>query len=435
MLLHQRIKLGIQYLAAPMIAAFGLRFMFMASGLLTSLMLARMLSPAGMGAYTEVVAWALLIGGLCQAGWVPFLIREIAVRRSAGRSDQIRGLATSSTWIVTAIGAVGGMAFMLWVRLDAGYAAKEELRLFTVPLVLAISVSAIWQAQVRALGRPLWGQVADYLVRPTSQIILLACLAAGVIAQPSVPAALTVLLLSSIAGVAVAYLLQRRAIRDLPAGERPEPLGMLLNKSMLLNTLIAWASTLNAQIGIILLAQTAPASDVAQFRVAQQLSILMSTGLIVSATLYAPRLSELVQLGRIDELRRISRRICAVSLAFALPIALVYFLMPGATLRLAFGNYYSTATLSLTCLTVGQLVNAAFGAVTPLAIATRNERGALLVHVISVSVNLVLCLALVPQLGALGAAIGASASLISWNLLLFILLWKRTGIRSFAFMG
>ena len=252
---------------------------------------------------------------------------------------------------------------------------------------------------------------------------------------PSVTAALWTLLVSSLIGAGVAYLLLHRAIPDSPLGSAPVSLGMLLNKSLLGNSVIAWASALNSQIGLVMLSYTASTSDVAQFRVAQQMSMLMGTGLIVSAALYAPRLSALVQLDQIDELRRISRRICVASLAFATPIALVYFLIPQSALHLTFGSYYATAAWPLVYLACGQLLNAAFGAITPLAIATRNERSAIAAHIASVVVNFVLCFVLIPRSGAVGAAIAGSASLAAWNLILFALLWKRAGIRSFAFAG
>jgi len=77
-------------------------------------------------------------------------------------------------------------------------------------------------------------------------------------------------------------------------------------------------------------------------------------------------------------------------------------------------------------------VNAATGSVGNLLTMSGHERDAARGFVFAAVLNLVLNVLLIPAYGIVGAAVAAAISLISWNLILAALVYRRLGIHSTA---
>jgi len=83
-------------------------------------------------------------------------------------------------------------------------------------------------------------------------------------------------------------------------------------------------------------------------------------------------------------------------------------------------------------LSVGQLINAATGSVGLLLIMTGYERDAAICVGISAVLNVVLNATLIPKWGLTGAAIATTSSMMVWNILLAIWVYRRLRIHSTA---
>ena len=82
---------------------------------------------------------------------------------------------------------------------------------------------------------------------------------------------------------------------------------------------------------------------------------------------------------------------------------------------------------------IGQLFNAFFGSVGFLLAMTGNEKQSFKGQIFAVPTSLVLCFTLIPAMGAIGAAIAVSSSIVVWNTILGYLVYKKVGIRPSAF--
>jgi O-antigen/teichoic acid export membrane protein len=100
-----------------------------------------------------------------------------------------------------------------------------------------------------------------------------------------------------------------------------------------------------------------------------------------------------------------------------------------------FGPEYREAAAALRILTLAQWAVAAFGLTGALVVLSGHERVALVATGASLAVNAALNLALVPHLGATGAALATLIGLVSGQLALAAWCARRLGLRSEAILG
>jgi len=283
------------------------------------------------------------------------------------------------------------------------------------------------------MGRPFMGQICDYLVRPGVQVAALLLWWLGILGRASGAASAIAIFLFAVATSAVlAFVFERlttagireNAVRRVPP--RSEWVGPLTRIA-----LMALSSALNLQVGTLILANVAPNAEVASFRIAQQLSLLMASGLAAVGTLYAADLSRSFASRAPHWTQRLVTKGAVVSVATALPLAVLYVLFGVPVISLLFGAQYSDAYLPLVVLALGQLANAAFGLAALVAVAGRSETAALQAYILSAIANAALCAILAPVWGALGAAIASAVALVLWNVLLYVHLRRRFGLHSF----
>lgn len=414
-------------------AGFGIRITYTVFAFLISIMLARLLGPAGLGIYYEVVAWVLLIGTIVQSGWNSFLVREVAALREGGRFAELLGLSRFAVRLVTLISIAACLLLLAGSHL---FGDRETFDLFLVgaPALVLLSTSSVRQSITRGLGNPLRGSIGDNLLRPGSQLIGLALFAFGSISAGLTPfAAMAILSIATCISAMAAYVLEQRALRRIPQTHlsRLPPTSEWM-APLVRTAILGWTSALSLQIGTITLGLMGTSIEVANFRVAQQLSILLALGLTVVALLYAKDFSRLHVRGDTEGIQRLAAKGALISGGAALPLGAVFIIAGVPLINFLYGPGFTAAALPLAIMSIGQLVNNLFGPVTSVALGTRNEAAALHAHVISSIGNVVLCLALVPSWGAVGAAIAYAAGLLVWNSILFVFLKRRVGVTCFA---
>jgi O-antigen/teichoic acid export membrane protein len=133
-----------------------------------------------------------------------------------------------------------------------------------------------------------------------------------------------------------------------------------------------------------------------------------------------------------DKLQRMITKSARVILIGSLPIAIVLILFGHWFLLFFFGQDFIQGEKALAILGAGQLINAATGSVGLLLIMTGYERDAAMCVGISAVLNMILNAFLIPKWGLEGAAAATTTTVMFWNILLAILLYKRLGIHSTA---
>lgn len=416
------------------VVSIGMRVTYTGLAFLSTVLLTHLVDPSELGRYFAILALILLIGSTVQSGWAPFLVREIAALHEQGRAAELAGIGRLALRVVGGIAVATSVVAILigFIR----HSSSQDMLLLWIaaPIIPLLSTSSLRQAITRGMGHPLLGQICESLTRPGVQVLGLLCWWAGLFrGLRGAIGALTIFLGAIAVSSVVAYVLERRVTAaarrhlDPRVPPRSEWLGSLVR-----NALIGWSAAVNEQIGTLVLARFAPHAEVALFRVATQTSLLLVLGLNAVITVYAPDLSRSFARKDLPAIQALATRGATFGLLAALPLAAAYLLFGSQVLGLLFGAPYADAHASLVILTIGQLVNAGFGLVMTMAIATRSEGAALKAQLIGAGSNVLLCLVLVPAFGAVGAACASAVSLFLWNLILSRYLLRNFGVRSFV---
>ena len=133
-----------------------------------------------------------------------------------------------------------------------------------------------------------------------------------------------------------------------------------------------------------------------------------------------------------QRLQRVITTAARVTVALALPAALMLSLFARPILGLVFGSEFERGALCLVILCGAQVVNAGAGSVGLILKMTGHERDAALGMAFGAFTNVVLNTALVPVWGIDGAALATGMSLIVWNVFLVARVWKRLSLDSTA---
>jgi O-antigen/teichoic acid export membrane protein len=146
----------------------------------------------------------------------------------------------------------------------------------------------------------------------------------------------------------------------------------------------------------------------------------------------APRVSAFYASGDRTEIERLLARGTRAASALALPPALLLILVGPWFLGL-FGHGFREGSTALTVLVLGQLFNAATGAVGMVLVMTRHERSAIVATLSGTCLNITLCALLIPGWGPTGAATAAAVSMVLINALFMVALVEKLRIRPTIF--
>jgi O-antigen/teichoic acid export membrane protein len=164
----------------------------------------------------------------------------------------------------------------------------------------------------------------------------------------------------------------------------------------------------------------------AAVRVAQALVLF----LIAVNYMFSPFVADLHARGERERLDGLFKTLTRWVVAGSLPILLLLLIVPGPVLHL-FGGEFESGTTALRILLIGQAVNVATGSVGFILIMVGRTGWDLAVYAASFALDLVVAFALVPHLGARGAAIAQAVTLVASNGARLYLVWRFVRIQPF----
>jgi O-antigen/teichoic acid export membrane protein len=179
--------------------------------------------------------------------------------------------------------------------------------------------------------------------------------------------------------------------------------------------------------GILVLGAWGSSADVGIFGVATRLALVSNLILTAVNTATAPRFAALHRRGDREGLERLARRSVALLAVATAPILVAMLAAPGRLMAL-FGAEFAPHGSVLVILALGQSVNLATGSVGQILVMTGHSRAVRQTVLGAAAANLLLSLALVPGLGALGAAAASGVALAIQNVAAALLVWKHLGI-------
>ncbi len=414
--------------------SFGIKAANAGFSFMVTILLARWLGAVGYGEYAFAFALVTLLTTPAQSGLPNLIVRETARGIAQNSPDLVAGVWRWSGrlvgWLSLLMVILAGPALLFW-RGGLGSSQGQTL-VWALALVPLISLGNLRGAALRGLKKVVIGQLPEFIIRPVLFLLLLAGLGLFMGRGVSAPLAMALQVLSSlIAFGAGAWMLWRSTPLDVRTAE-PSSNGKAWLASSLMFALIASFQLINGQASTLILGFLAPIEQVGIFRVAVQVASLASFGLFAVNMVVAPRFADLYTRGKMDRLQHLVTNSARFVLVINLVLVGLFILAGRSFFGLVFGVEFGDSYPLLMILLTGQIVNSLAGSVGMLLAMTGFEKDVVRYQGVAALINIVLCLVIIPPLGAIGAAASSAITLASWNVSLLFVVQRRIGIKSSA---
>lgn len=402
------------------------------SGLLSAVVLARVLEPTGYGIYSYAYAIIAVIMIPVQMGLPNLILRETARANAAEDWSLLRGIWRWSGYVIAVGAALVVCSVTVWLAVtgkNMGTAERNTL-LWGLPLIPLMALSAARASALSGLRLPVRSHLTDQVLRPVVlSTLLLTALGVGVAVNPA----------HAMMFHSIATLLAFAAGAALLAQARPAPMrvpGPIRMKhrswTMALLPLSALAAVqiVNQSADLIMLGIFRTNAEVGLYRIAVSSASLAAIGLTAMSLVLSGHIAHaLAQKDHMGLQRMLSA--AALACTVATTVVLVGFILVGEPmLGLIFSADYIGAYPALIVLTAAQIVSAFFGVNANLLNMAGLERWTLTAFSISVGINIALNLSLIPQFGGLGAGAATLVSMTIWNVLCWFYVRSHLGMDS-----
>jgi O-antigen/teichoic acid export membrane protein len=288
-------------------------------------------------------------------------------------------------------------------------------------------------AALRGLRHVVAGQLPDMVLRPGLLAILVLVLVLGFGEVVTASRAMALHALAATSALLVGAVLLLRVRPSELGSVQPRFSHRAWGRALIPLGLTAGMMVITRQSDIVLLGLFVEVEQVGIYRVAASASLLVAFGLEAVGAVVAPQIARLYARGELRQLQRLATACSRVSLAVALPAALVFVLYGEWLLGVVVGVEYAGGAAALAILAGGQLVNAGMGLVGLLLNMTGHETVVTRTLALAALGHIVANLLLIPVWGMNGAAVATAGTFILWNLLLARAVSKRLGIASAPF--
>lgn len=394
----------------------------------SSVALARLLGPHGLGQYSFVLAIVAVLSVLATLGLPTVVARLLAAYQTKEEWGKARGLLRWSNLLVGAFGIMLGLgltaAGMVW---EGG----EQQWVYSVaaPLIVVLAWANLRQRALQGLHRPLAAQLPEQFIKHTVFLAVVASLwIAGYPFVMRTDGVMAVWLLAGLSnflfGAALLHRLSPQLLRT--AEPRYEPHQWI---TIALPILIADVlAVVLANSDTIILGWLRSPEEVGLYQVALRLSVLMLVLLGASNWVLAPWFARFHITGEKDRLQRVVTRTTRAIFAVTVVLYFVLVLRGEALLGIFFGDEFVEAYPLLLILGAGQLVNVASGPVVNLLAMTGGQRELAWSVAAAAFLNIILCVLLVLAFGLIGAAVCVAFTTGVYNVLLAVVVKRRSGI-------
>lgn len=415
----------------------GLRVLGTGLSVLVTIAIARLFGADALGIYAYCVALLAIAAVPVSNGWSTMILRTVAGYGAIdGEASAMTRMGAQGAVLMALIaGALGYLLVQLVstpVTLGLRPVALMAMALLTFTL-LCNQLSAMRMASMRGIDRPVLGQLPEMLARPALLLlgVVTAWLVFGQSALPQDVARLFMALAiaSSLAALSGHLLLLRVARPAVPASvDRSERKAWLASAAALAGS--AGLVQLNGYIDMLLLGNFATAQDLGHYRTALQIAMLASFGYVALNMLAGQRFARFRRQDDQAGMRATATWLARLGLAAALPMPLILALFGEHAFSLLFGADFTQAAAPALIISCGLAFSAAIGMARTLLVMHHLEFLVMRTTVAALAINVVLCLVLIPRYGILGAAWANFFATCSWNLLLWLLARRKTGIDS-----
>lgn len=395
-----------------------------------TIILARYLGASGYGSYSYFLTIIALLSIPSVLGMDRLLIREVAKYRALGRWDLIKGLQRWTNSIVIIFSLIIAV-----ITIVVGIMFFKDSQNIVMPaffigilLIPLNSLIRLKQAILQGLQQIITGQIPELLVQPLLFIVFLFFAFIIIKVPPTINVGILLNLISTTAAfIAIIYLLKKSLSNEIKKARSA------FRKSEWIRSVIPffWIGIIliiNQRADIVILGAMKNTEAVGIYSIASKLADLITFILITVNTPLAPIIASLYASGEKERLQSLIRKIVRVLFLVSFPVVMLFILL-GKWILLIFGKDFTDGATALAILSIAQFVNVSAGPVGLLLTMTGHEIYAMRGLAVSVIINIILNLKLIPVWGINGCAIASAFSIIIWNFILGWFVYKKAGIK------
>lgn len=404
-------------------------------GFFLTLVLARLLSPEGYGIYSFVFALITLAAIPAQMGIPEVVIRETAKFHAGENWDKLKQL---WRWSFLAVLTTASIAifislisyFLFASGVNPVYKSTFFWGLFLLPFM---AFSSLRGAMLSGLRRVVIGQLPDSILRPAALIFLvLIYVALGSEISPAdvmfyhVIAAIFAFLIGSI-------FLLKAAPSEIKHKIINNTSTLDWTKSAIPLALISGMYVINQQLDILFLGWLSTSENVGIYKVISQIGAFVIFGQQMVRGVIGPEISRCWSQNNLIQLEKVVQHAVKITFGIAIIVSLIFLIFGKPLLRILFGEEYSTGYLAMIILCGGQLINACFGSLGNILSMSGHAKLSLIPLILSIIINCLLNILLIPMWGLEGAATAAAISIMIWNFMLWRIVKSKINIRPTIF--
>jgi len=415
--------------------AFLIRIAAAALTYLSQIFLARWMGASEFGIYVYVWTWVMLIGALVDLGLASSAQRFIPDYAGRGELARLRGFLAGSRWLTFWLATGVAMAGAFCVGLLRPWLDDATM----MPLYLActcLPAYGVLHVQDGIARSYNWANLAllpPYILR---QLFVVAAMGAAWLAGAPTDAISAVVIAALslwLTALGQMIALNRSLKEKVGDGGREYDIPHWLSVSMPIFAVELFSSLL-LYVDVLILKQYRPAEEIGIYFAALKTLSLVSFVHFAVAAAAAHRFAAYQTAG--DRAALSAFAADAVRWTFWPSFAMTLLLLAlGWPLLWLFGHDFTGGYHLMFIFTLGVLARASVGPAERFLVMLGQQRACALVSAAAFTVNLVLCLLLIPPYGATGAAISISTAFLTETLLLFLIARSKLGAHLFVFGG
>lgn len=382
-----------------------------------SVVIARILGPDEYGIYAYVIAITAVLGLPAQMGIPSLLVRETARLHALSAWEELRGLWAWANKAIVKLSLISIGLGAAYISIPSEGLQNRPSLAFTLGLLLVpiIALANARGAMLRGLRLLVVGQIPESIIRPAILVVAVAVASYGF--QLGARDVLVIQVAASlIAFVCGLHFLRVAVPEEVTTAATDQRSRGAWRKAVVPIALNSGLVVLNTQVGILVLGAMSPAADVGQYKVATSAATFSLFGLQTVGLVIGPHVSRLHAIGDAERVKMLAACTTLAAVGITIPSCAAFIFFGDRLLSILYGAGFAAAWGPLAILCVGQLILSLFASAQMLLLMSRNERHCTKWLFVAAVANLLACLALVPLLGGIGAAIGATLSTTIWTL-------------------
>lgn len=390
--------------------------------------IARLVGLSSYGIYSYALAWVSLLAYGATLGFNVALLRFVPAYSAREQWSLARGVIQFAVgWTLAAaivLAAAGaGIVAVSSNRLQSELTTSMLIGMASVPLVTMYLIGA---TLLRAFGGIVSALLPERVVRDGLLLVLVGLAVAASWLPDAVLVMMALLVSSAVAAGLVCVTMRRLWPPALRGVSSTYDARFWLSAAFPLMIMTA-VDTLMNRTGVMLLGWTGNIQEAGTFAVGFNVAMLLLLPRVAVSTVFAPTIADLHARKDWPGLQKLFARASVFSFVGAVMLALPLLFVLEPLLRW-FGNDFVGSVRVAQILMIGQIFAAAAGPQQNLLTMTGHERTAAVVMVACAGVNAVGCAIGIALLGAIGAAVASTVTMVVWNVTIAVCVYRRLNL-------